>query len=82
MNFQFFDVLYRAIGCLVFRMPIGYLMRLKHGRISIEIRVSYAYNVIDRRCVVKNEIDSCTKAPQDLNPVKIGLGREVEINDD
>jgi len=30
--------------------------------ISIEIRVSHAYNVIDRRFVIKTEIDSCTNA--------------------
>jgi hypothetical protein len=43
-------------------MPIGYLMRLEHGRISIEIGISHAYNVIDRRFAVKTRIDSCTNA--------------------
>lgn len=45
-------------------MPIGYLMRLEHGRISIEIRVSQAYNVLNGLFAIKIGIDSCTKAVQ------------------
>jgi len=41
---------------------MGCLVRLERGRISIEIRNSQAYNVIDRRFVVKTGIDSCTNA--------------------
>ena len=36
-----------TICCFVSWMPIGYLMRLEHSRISIEIRVSQAYNVMN-----------------------------------
>jgi hypothetical protein len=51
-----------AICCFVFRMPIGYLMRLEYGGISIEITVSQHYNVINGRSFVKIGIDSCTNA--------------------
>jgi len=36
-----------TVGCFILRMPIGYLVRLEHGRISIEIRVSRAYTVVN-----------------------------------
>jgi hypothetical protein len=43
-------------------MPIGYLMRLEHGGISIEITVSQHYNVINGRSFVKTGFDSYTNA--------------------
>jgi hypothetical protein len=45
-------------------MPIGYLMRLEHGGISIEITVSQHYNVINGRSFVKTGFDSCTNAAE------------------
>ena len=53
--------LFTLILRLVFWMPIGYLMRPEHGRISIEIRVSQAYYVLIGLFVVQIGIDSCAK---------------------
>jgi hypothetical protein len=53
--------LFTPILRFVFWMPIGYLMRPEHGRISIEIRVSQAYYVLIGLFVVQIGIDSRTK---------------------
>jgi len=43
---------------------MGYLIRLEYGRISIENRISQAYNVLNGLFAVQIGVDSCTKAVQ------------------